>query len=283
MLFFEKLQPSRTNNEEIYVAVPLQCGHDRRGRTHYADGRPYPDDFATLGKPNGKKDSLWRKVKITDSEYLVPRYYISGIRSNDEESLIRGAEFATLAELKKRGHMSIRKGHECGSDAYGTGDIPFVRTSDVTNFEISVDPTKSVSEAIYKEYAPQQKLKSGDVLMVVDGRYRIGTTALLTESNFCCIVQSHFRIISLTDKAPIDPYELMFALNLPSVKMRIRNLVFVQSTLGTLGNRLFELEIPLLHGDGPWKERVKGFRKALKERDESLSQLRRMTGPECEL
>jgi type I restriction enzyme M protein len=213
----------------------------------------------------------------------VPRYYVSGIRSHDEESLIQGAEIASLADLKKGGYLSIRKGHECGSDAYGTGDIPFVRTSDVTNFEISVDPTKAVSEAIYSEYAPQQQLNPGDVLMVVDGRYRIGTTALLTESNFRCIVQSHFRIISLMQKAPIDPYDLMLALNLPSVRMRIRNLVFVQSTLGTLGNRLLELEIPLLYGDGPWRERVARFREALKERDESLSQLRRLTGPECEL
>lgn len=283
VLFFEKSKSTRTKSEEVYVAVPLQCGHDRRGRTHYTDGRPYPDDFATLGKPNGKNHSQWRKVSITDSEYLVPRYYISGVRSTDEETLIKGAELASLAELKNRGHLSIRKGHECGSDAYGSGDIPFVRTSDVTNFEISVDPTKSVSDAIYEEYASQQKLKPGDVLMVVDGRYRIGTTALLTESNYRCIVQSHFRIISLTAKAPIDSYELMFALNLPSVKMRIRNLVFVQSTLGTLGNRLLELEIPLLHGEGPWKERVARFRQALKDRDESLSQLRRMTGPECEL
>lgn len=283
VLFFEKNSSPKGRAEDVYVAVPLQCGHDRRGRTHYSDGRPYPDDFATLGKPNGRKNSAWRKVRITDPEYLVPRYYVGGTRSTEEESLIEGAEIVRLCDLKSSGYLTIRKGHECGSDAYGTGDIPFVRTSDVTNFEISVDPTKAVSEAIYREYAPQQKLKPGDILMVVDGRYRIGTTALLTESNYRCIVQSHFRIISLTDRAPFDAYDLMFALNLPSVKMRIRNLVFVQSTLGTLGNRLLELEIPVLHGNGPWKERVERFRDAIKQRDQSLSQLRLMAGAEFEL
>ncbi|MGI5868789.1 MAG: N-6 DNA methylase [Kiritimatiellia bacterium] len=283
VLFFQKANPVPEPSDRVYVAVPLQCGHDRRGRTHFSDGRPYPDDFANITKPGENSNGPWRLVRISDPEYLVPRYYLGGTRSAEEESLVSSAELVTLGDLKRRGCLSIRKGHECGSDVYGTGDIPFVRTSDIANFEISVDPTKAVSETVYEEFAPQQKLKPGDVLMVVDGRYRIGTTALLTESNYKCIVQSHFRIISLSPKAPLDPYSLMYALNLPSVKMRIRNLVFVQSTLGTLGNRLLELEIPLLHGDGPWKERVTGFREALRNRDDALVRLRRMVGAECEL
>jgi type I restriction enzyme M protein len=267
----------------VYVAAPLRCGHDRRGRTHYSNGRPYPNDFENLGKPDEQSNAAWRKVEITNKEYLVPRYYINDTRTSDEESLVQGAKWMSLGRCVKDGYISIRKGNEVGSDAYGTGEIPFVRTSDITNFEVSVDPTKAVSDAIYEQYASQQKLKPGDVLMVVDGRYRIGATALLTDSNFRCIVQSHFRIISVTRKSPIDPYELMFALNLPSVKMRLRNLVFVQSTLGTLGKRLLELEIPLLYGEGVWRERVVLFRDSLRLRDESLSRLRQMTVSECEL
>jgi type I restriction enzyme M protein len=153
-----------------------------------------------------------------------------------------------------------------GSDAYGTGDIPFVRTSDLSNFEISTDPTKSVSDEVYREYSAQQKLRAGDILMVVDGRYRIGATAMLTEHNCRCVIQSHLRIISTMREERLDPYELLFALSLPSVKLRLRNLVFIQSTLGTLGTRLFELRIPVLHGDGPWAARVDKFRDMLQRR-----------------
>lgn len=285
VLFFQK--GTHENNgrkvEEVFVAVPLNCGHDRRGRTHYSDGRPYLDDFATLGRPEKRKGSPWARVKLTEPDYLVPRYYVGGARSTEEESLTQDAKVMSLSEMKRLGFLTIRKGHEVGSDAYGTGDIPFIRTSDVTNFEVSVDPTKAVSTDIYNEYVGQQKLKPGDILMVVDGRYRIGSTALLTESNYRCIVQSHFRIISLQESSPIDPYELMFALNLPSVKLRIRNLVFVQSTLGTLGNRLLELEIPLLNGKGPWSEKVRIFKQALRDRDQSLSQLRQLSAPDPEL
>lgn len=281
VLFFERGEATLDGKPaNVRVAVAVHCGHDRRGRTHYPDNKPYPDDFAELTK---KGTIGWQSVQIHHPDYLVPRYYASRELTRDEESIIAEAKFVSLGALRDQKVLTVRKGHEVGSQAYGTGDIPFVRTSDVNNFEVSVDPTKGISEAVYEKYAPQQKLKPGDVLMVADGRYRIGTTALLTESNHRCVVQSHFRIISITNEAEIDPYELIFALTLPSVKTQLRNLVFIQSTLGTLGNRLLELEIPLLHGIGPWTERVSAFRELLKKRDESLAILRRMATSEMEL
>ena len=223
-------------------------------------------------------------MALGDATYLVPRYYVRDREFTEaEKEFIDGAELATIGELIERGVLSVRKGHEVGSHAYGSGDIPFVRTSDVNNLEISTDPTNAVSDEVYQEYRPQQDLKSGDILMVVDGRYRIGTTAILSENNYRCIVQSHLRIISVRNKDKLAPYELLYALNIPSVRIRIRDLVFVQSTLGTLGSRLLELELPLLHGPGPWRERVDKFAEVLRKRDALLAQVAEMTGPEVEL
>jgi len=81
----------------------------------------------------------------------------------------------------------------------------------------------------------------------------------------------------------LDPYELLYALNLPSVKLQTRSLVFIQSTLGTLGNRLLELRIPLLHGDGPWRDRIARFRQTLERRSGLLADLQAMSGPDYEL
>ena len=161
--------------------------------------------------------------------------------------------------------------------------MPFVRTSDVANFEISTDPTRSVSEEIYAEYAPQQRLRPGAILMVVDGRYRIGQAALLTARTARCVVQSHLRILDALRPEVLDPYALLFALALPSVRRRIRDLVFIQSTLGTLGARLFELRIPLLQGQGPWTATLRRFREALEQRDRMLAVLGEIAGPEVEL
>lgn len=286
VLFFEKAtRGARTNTTPAWVAVALHCGHDRRGRQE-VNGAAYQDDFAVLGTTFSRRTSRhsgWRKVNLTN-DYLVPRYYVKETPADEQElQLTKDAPVAALGELVREGVLSIRRGHEVGSEAYGTGDIPFVRTSDLSNCEISTDPTKSVDEEIYRTFAPQQQLAAGDVLIVADGRYRIGTSALLSERTYRCVVQSHLRILKLLSPTDLDPYELLFALNLPSVRLRLRDLVFVQSTLGTLGKRLLELRIPILHGTGPWKDRIERFREVIRERDRLLREVKTMAAPEIEL
>jgi type I restriction enzyme M protein len=289
VLFFERgaeTYRSLGAKNPVKIGVALQCGHDRRGRTHLSTGAGHPDDFQKLAEDyhQSREDGHWRSVELRVGGYMVPRYYVEEKPLTAQESdLTSSARFSTLGDLVTVGILAIRKGHEVGSQAYGTGDVPFIRTSDLSNFEISVDPTKAIADSIYEEYSQQQKLKPGDLLMVVDGRYRIGTTAILTEANSRCVVQSHLRIISVLKPDFIDPYELLFALNLPSVKLRIRDLVFVQSTLGTLGSRLLELRVPIFHGQGPWRERVDRFKTTLQQRDKLLGDLRAMSGAAYEL
>jgi type I restriction enzyme M protein len=288
VLFFRKNDNKNDTTQEhpTKVAVALHCGHDRRGRSKTTNGESHQDDFTILAKAfhNDTGEALWRSAHLRGKRYLVPRYYHDvNITIPSENELTSRAKFTSLSELVKRKIITIRKGHEVGSDAYGTGNIPFIRTSDLSNFEISTDPTKAVSEQIYADFADQQNLQVGDVLIVVDGRYRIGTTAMLTEHNVRCVIQSHLRIISTLNREKLDPYELLFALNLPSVKLRIRSLVFIQSTLGTLGSRLLELKIPLLHGDGAWSNHIERFKETLQRRSILLADLKAMSGPEYEL
>ncbi|WP_235011889.1 N-6 DNA methylase [Spiribacter roseus] len=293
VLFFRKGPEAELNITDrqdanpTRISVALACGHDRRGRTTTSSGEPYPDDFREIGPAynnTSAKLEWWRVADLRGLRYLVPRYFWEDhALSAWEESVTNGATRATLQELINGGELTVRKGHEVGSEAYGTGDIPFVRTSDVINYEINADPTKAVSKAVYDRFASQQQLAPGDILVVADGRYRIGQTAMVTENNMRCVVQSHLKILSLTSTARITPYELLFALTLPHVKLRIRDLVFVQSTLGTLGKRLFELNVPLLCGKGPWRSYVDNFRATLQERDRLLADLRSMEPPDITL
>ena len=71
----------------------------------------------------------------------------------------------------------------------------------------------------------------------------------------------------------------------PRGKPTVRQMaaVVVQSTLGTLGKRLLELEIPLLNVNGPWDERIQRFQDVLVERDRLLADIRNMSGPEYDL
>ncbi len=288
VLFFQRSMeagPPPGPPRPVSVAVSLRCGHDKRGRSVTPEGVALPNDLRELPADLRAPCPLrWTAVDALSAHYRVPRYYLRDqALSPAEAELVAGAPTATLGALLADGALTIRKGHEPGSEAYGTGDVPFVRTSDIANFEIRADPTKSVSEEHYRRYAKRQKLKAGDLLLVVDGRYRIGSAALLTENNVRCVIQSHLRCIGVLDTARLSSVGLLLALSLPTVRLRMRSLVFVQSTLGTLGERLLELRLPLLHGPGPWAARLADFERLLRGRDALLAELRGLDAEAPEL
>jgi type I restriction enzyme M protein len=291
ILFFQKAATTHPHApsapEKVWTAVALHCGHDRRGRTTKTTGEPYPDDFGEIGASFDDRQldtRFWQEAIITEPYYLVPRYYDgSALRELTDEAARLGAELVSLGEMVKRGYIHIRKGHEVGADAYGTGDVPFIRTSDISNYEISIDPTRSVSEEIYQQYAGQQKLATGDILLVSDGRYRIGRTAILNEHNHRCVVQSHLRIITVTRRSPISTIELLYLLNLPMVQHQIRNLVFIQSTLGALGKRLNEVRVPVPKPSRAWLSTIEEFKALVEGRARLLQQLQQFEHPGYEL
>lgn len=285
ILFFEKCSIPKQGLAKIAVAI--NCGHDRRGRSVASNGAAHVDDFQHIASDwFSKKHELCFDTKITNPYYLVPRYYdekTNHLLEDDAKSL--GATVISFGEMIDRGWLTIKKGHEVGSDAYGTGEVPFIRTSDISNFEISIDPTKAVSENIYKNFSKSQNLKPGNILMVVDGRYRIGRAAILHSYNAKCIAQSHLKIISVDEKiSPINSFELLYLLSMKSVQRDIRSLVFIQSTLGSIGPRIKEIKIPIpKKKDKAFKDKVDNFRTALEKRAALLSSLLELENQNVEL
>lgn len=267
VLIFEK---TKKKAKKIKIAVAKNCGHDRRGRTTNSNNEPLPDDFLDIGREYKKRNREWWKTVTLHGAYYVPRYF-------ENDALLieykKSEKFISVGEMIENGYLHIHSGHEVGSEAYGTGNIPFIRTSDLINFEVSSDPTNSVSEEIYEQYSKQQNLKEGDILFIADGRYRIGKTAILNKYNLKCIIQSHIDIFSLGEDAPIQPYEFLYLMNSQIVQEQIRNLVFIQSTLGTLGNRIKEIQIPLPDRTDDWVKKIHAFQKNIETRAKILSQL----------
>lgn len=278
VLFFRKNKVKKSSDKLIFkVAVAVNCGHDRRGRKRMENGDSYPDDFPLIAEEFNSKDSkYWTKGIAKDNYYLVPRYCQE---SNTNRIQLNGSitEFTgiySFAELINNKYISVRKGNEVGSEAYGTGDIPFIRTSDIANLEITNDPTKSISEDYYDKYQKMQGIKEFDILMVADGRYRIGKTAILIGDKTKSVVQSHVKIIRVLPAAPFNAFELLYILNQLYVVNQIRNLIFIQSTLGSLGNRINELQIPVPKKTKEWVAKIKDFEATLKSRNSLLAKLK---------
>lgn len=239
----EKINPDK----DIFMAVAKWCGHDSRGLAVPFDDVPAIQERFEKFKAGEilEYDHLGFAIKqsqIIDSIYL-PIYYNPEIHES-LNSLKDKYELVTVAELAERGLVSLSNGDEVGKLAYGTGSIPFIRTSDIANWEIKLDPKQGLSEEIYESLRAKQDVKAYDILMVKDGTYLVGTCAMITEDETKIVYQSHLWKIRSLDHEKLNPYLLLALLSSPIVKQQIRAKQFTQDIIDTIGNRILELVLP---------------------------------------
>jgi len=230
------------------MAVARWCGHDSRGLSI-----PYDDLPKILDKYRSYKDrgsiayDHWGFV-INESEILdniyLPKYYNPEIPKKLEK-LRATHELYVLSDLVEQGIISISTGHEVGKLAYGTGTIPFIRTSEIANWEIKLDPKHGLSEAIYEEMKDKQDVRENDILMVRDGTYLVGTCALVSKYDTKIVYQSHIYKIRTTNHKILHPFLLLAVLSSPIVKEQIFAKRFTQDIIDTLGGRIHELVLPV--------------------------------------
>ncbi|WP_227628440.1 hypothetical protein, partial [Klebsiella oxytoca] len=129
----------------------------------------------TITSEFGKFETFWVKRNDLRNDVLLPKYYDPEIQ-DELSTLAETCDLISIADLIEKGLLSLSTGDEIGKMAYGTGNIPFIRTSDFSNWEIKFDPKQGVSEEIYEEYKERQDIKENDILLVRDGTYLIGSS-----------------------------------------------------------------------------------------------------------
>ena len=174
---------------------------------------------------------------------FIPKYYDPQIK-DDVDRLRTTHDIYSIQEMIDQGIISVAVGDEIGKMAYGTGSIPFIRTSDITNWELKTIPKQGISEEIYNQYSVKQDVKVGDILMVRDGDYLIGSNCMITPSDLPLLYQSHilkFRV----DEKRLNPYLFFIILNSQIVQRQIRNVQFTADIIDTIGSRYLEIQIPI--------------------------------------
>jgi hypothetical protein len=185
---------------------------------------------------------------LTSKEILgnifLPRYYDPEL-SRETKRLSKTHELVTLKQLVEHGTLSSDTGIEVGKMAYGTGPVPFIRTSDISNWELKVDPKQCVSEELYEETRLKLDVQADDILVVRDGTYLVGTSCILTEHDTKIVYCGGIYKIRVEKKHELDPYLLLVLLNTPSVRKQMRSKQFTRDVIDTLGKRIFEIIIPI--------------------------------------
>lgn len=148
--------------------------------------------------------------------------------------------------------VSIKKGDEVGSVNYNkyldkkSNDIPFIRTSDIVNYEVDQFPDFYIPEEMYKEL--KQDIKDGDILFTKDGK--IGTTGIITKFDKVIIASG---IVRLRLKIEAKKYNLtseylfiVLSLKETGLYPAIRRTVVASTIPHLREERLKEIEIPIL-------------------------------------
>jgi type I restriction enzyme M protein len=147
-VIIEKKPTDSKSGHEIFMAVANWCGHDSRGLPI-----PHDDIPNILAKflEYKKKGSIEydhlgfviNESEIRDDVYL-PKYYNPEIPKKLKK-LSKTHDLLLFGDLVKNGALRISTGDEVGKLAYGTGNIPFIRTSDIANWEIKLDPKQGAN------------------------------------------------------------------------------------------------------------------------------------------
>jgi type I restriction enzyme M protein len=257
ILFLENTAPEPQEDWSIFMADAKWCGHDSRGNpTIRKDARGEPvllDDIPLITERY--VDLVRRKVaternrigfvhalSAVVNNVFIAKYYDPQIEDG-LGSLSKTHDLIALGDLVKRKVLSSDTGIEIGKMAYGTGPIPFIRTSDISNWELKGDPKQSVSEEIYEEN--KQDVQAEDIFVVRDGTYLVGTSCILTKHDTRILYCGGIYKLRVRDKAKLDPYLLLALLNTPIVRRQMRAKQFTRDIIDTLGKRLFEVVLPI--------------------------------------
>ena len=250
---------------------------DKVGNRHLEIHVPIPRDISLRDEVVGRVQSVLRrqaalrkemerisqsKLRLTreraDSKYqfavrrgdlvgriLIPKYYDPDLNRDLRRSeKTYGEEWLSLGDLMKGGFLSATTGKEVGKMAYGTGLIPFLRTSDLAEWEVQGNVKQGVGEEIFSKFEESASTEANDVLLVRDGTYLVGSTGFVIKEDcpaLFCGGMYRLRMFNCPKEAP---FALLAFLNLSIVRRQMRARQFTRDVIDTLGHRLMEVRIP---------------------------------------
>jgi hypothetical protein len=175
---------------------------------------------------------------------LLPKYYDPTVETLAEQFQSK-CDLVSIADLVENEVISLNTGDEIGKMSYGTGPIPFVRTSDLASWELMREPKQGISQGIYDLWNEKQDVEAGDILLIRDGTYLVGSSILLFPDDLPLLYCGGIYKLRALDPKTLDSGLLFTLLNLPFVRRQMRNKQFTRDVIDTLGKRLGEVILPI--------------------------------------
>lgn len=190
-------------------------------------------NYFTL-EDNYKDKAVYYSIKSEklNKDILLPAKY----RIDYEESI----EKLKLNNFYLLDKKNIRKGNEIGSSNYTFEGIPFIKTSNILNFDVDYEPDYYCSQSRFNEI--KQDIKAGDIIFTKDGK--IGEVAII-QDNANIVVSGGF--IKYRPTSISERYWLFLLLASKYGQLHFDKWTVIASTMAHLRKDFFtDFKIPVM-------------------------------------
>lgn len=279
------LEKGRPQQQKIIFAVAEEMGHNHQGKRIYRydevkesftneiwdDTEKIRKEFSNPSNPDNKY-VFTVDVKDIKNNIYVPRYYweekIKGLK---EAAKKLNLEFVSVKELMDKGIIEKFRGHGSPpSEFKGLGEVPYVRASDVVDWELFKNPNTMIPFDVYTSVKGNGiDLQPKDIVFIKEGSYRIGSVALVSKFDTGILLNHHsivFRVVNEENEYGIDAFYLLYLFSHNLTQKQLFNKVMIDTTLPNIGNRWEELNLPIAK-DKEEREKIKlKLKKAFEKR-----------------
>ncbi len=188
--------------------------------------------------------------RVRKRAILVPRFWW---RRDTETALRRWSRrrpsvIVTLGELAGEGVIQTFEGH--GSppgNARATGDVPYVKVTDIKNWRINENPTNFVHRTVAEKLRKRgPELQYGDLVSPSRASSNIGQFALVLPWQTGVILTREVLVIRVCENEEgITPFLLLALMSLRVVQDQYQYLTLMQTNREHLGDCWEEVQVPL--------------------------------------
>lgn len=253
-----------TPNEEVVFLNPFTCGIYKDGGARYkidqATGLRTTDidnelgDYATKWVAGVEAPGTVRVAlsEVFSTGVLVPRYYDERwVEDFDALITANGLEAISLGELEDEQIIKVRGGHGSPSNDNRTGHIPYVKVSDIRSLRININPTNLVTLAVAKSKwrGSNSGLQAWDLITPNRASNNIGEFAVLLPGEEQVLITKEVFVLRIVGgvEAGWDPFYLLWALCLKSVRKQWQRITLMQTNREDVGDRYREILLPKPH------------------------------------
>lgn len=198
----------------------------------------------------GKKSNCRFKVSANDvfaKGVIVPAYFDSRFNREIEATLTHlGVDGISIGDLIDNGTLSVRQGHGSPGNDQRTGEVPYIKVSDIRALRMNINPTNLIPRKVAESFwrGGTSGLEAWDVLTPNRASSNIGEFAIIMPGEEQVVLTKEMFVFRVKDRSVWSPFYLFWTLCLQAVREEWRRITLMQTNREDCGDRYREIVLP---------------------------------------